>query len=193
MRVYMTIHALSTWNEEGKRQGHCDTPLSDSGRKAAELLASRPDLAEVRTIFTSDLQRSVQTAAPLAARLGLVPVKRTDLREGNWADYHIDPLFPPMAAPYGFETVDELNLRCRSFLRSLRENPVPSPLLVVTHGGFFRLMLTQVLGVPLENYKGIRTALNVIELRRGEWQVISLNDDSHLLMSVGAINNADSG
>ena len=50
-----------------------DAPLSDAGHKRAECLAITLADAQIQQIFTSDLQRTQQTAAPLAEKLHLKP------------------------------------------------------------------------------------------------------------------------
>ena len=50
-----------------------DAPLSEAGRKRAECLANTLAGAQIEQIFTSDLQRTQQTAAPLAEKLHLMP------------------------------------------------------------------------------------------------------------------------
>jgi phosphohistidine phosphatase SixA len=51
-----------------------DAPLSEAGRRRAECLANTLSDARIQQIFTSDLQRTQQTAAPLAEKLHLKPV-----------------------------------------------------------------------------------------------------------------------
>jgi phosphohistidine phosphatase SixA len=51
-----------------------DAPLSEPGRRRAECLANTLADAQIQKIFTSDLQRTQQTAAPLAEKLHLKPV-----------------------------------------------------------------------------------------------------------------------
>lgn len=48
-----------------------DTPLSESGRRQAETLAKRLKDAGITAIYTSKTVRTIQTAQPLAKRLGL--------------------------------------------------------------------------------------------------------------------------
>src|SRR5664279_782452 len=50
-----------------------DPPLTEAGKKRAELLASMLADAGVDAIFVTELQRTLQTAAPLAARCHLKP------------------------------------------------------------------------------------------------------------------------
>ena len=51
-----------------------DAPLSEAGHRRAECLANTLAYAQIQQIFTSDLQRTQQTAAPLAEKLHLKPV-----------------------------------------------------------------------------------------------------------------------
>lgn len=180
MKLFLTTHAVSTWNELGKSQGHCDTPLSESGQKMAELLAERGDLDGLRCIVTSDLKRARDTAVPLARRLGIEPVEREDIREGNWPHYHQDPNYSPLPCGYGFESGEDVEARARRFLQSLEESPLPSPALIVSHGFFLKALFTKVLGVPEEKYIPKRTALSTIEWDGREWRVSDLMDASHL-------------
>jgi phosphohistidine phosphatase SixA len=50
-----------------------DAPLSEAGHRRAECLANTLSDAQIQQIFTSDLQRTQQTAAPLAEKLRLKP------------------------------------------------------------------------------------------------------------------------
>ncbi|NEP11972.1 MAG: histidine phosphatase family protein [Symploca sp. SIO2C1] len=54
LEIFITIHALSTWNELGQSQGHCDTELSERGCFMAQQLAQRKDIEHVKKIYTSD-------------------------------------------------------------------------------------------------------------------------------------------
>jgi len=51
-----------------------DAPLSEAGRRRADCLAITLADAQIQQIFTSDLQRTQQTAAPLAEKVHLKPV-----------------------------------------------------------------------------------------------------------------------
>src|SRR5580765_6857553 len=86
--LVLVRHAESTWNAEGRWQGHADPPLSDAGRAQAEALAE--DLAGERfdAVYTSDLARAAQTAEIIARRFGLPAVSDPALREvdvGSWS------------------------------------------------------------------------------------------------------------
>ena len=67
--------------------GHGDPALAPEGERQAELLADRLAGHAIDAIYVTTLRRTVQTAAPLAARLGIEPRVEPDLREvhlGEW-------------------------------------------------------------------------------------------------------------
>lgn len=61
--------------------GHGDPHLSDLGHYQAKLVADRLAEEPIGAIYASSLTRTQQTAAPLAAGLGLEPFIEPDLRE----------------------------------------------------------------------------------------------------------------
>jgi broad specificity phosphatase PhoE len=65
--IYLVRHADKVSDET-------DAPLSDAGHRRAECLANTLADAQIQQIFTSDLQRTQQTTAPLAEKLRLKPV-----------------------------------------------------------------------------------------------------------------------
>ena len=70
-RLYLIRHGQSAGNAEGRFGGHGPTPLSDLGRKQAELTGKLLAKEGIHAIYSSDLLRSVQTAEPLAKLLNL--------------------------------------------------------------------------------------------------------------------------
>lgn len=67
--------------------GHGDPELSALGRAQAERLGERLRGEGIDAIYVTNLRRTVETAAPLAAHLGLTPVVEAGLREvhlGEW-------------------------------------------------------------------------------------------------------------
>jgi probable phosphoglycerate mutase len=67
--------------------GHGDPPLDPVGIDQAGRLADRLASEDIAAIYVTSLCRTVQTAAPLAARTGIEPRVEPDLREvflGEW-------------------------------------------------------------------------------------------------------------
>ncbi|MEY2406219.1 MAG: glucosyl-3-phosphoglycerate phosphatase, partial [Acidimicrobiaceae bacterium] len=80
VRILLVRHGQSEWNALGRWQGQADPPLSDLGRLQAHAAAHA--LGAVGAVFASDLVRAAETAAIIAAELGVGPVViDADLRE----------------------------------------------------------------------------------------------------------------
>src|SRR5690606_25650375 len=92
-RLYLIRHGETEWNRDRRVQGHTDVPLSPVGLDQAAAVAEVVDATVPRVgaadgarrpralVYTSDLRRARETAAPITVRLGCVARRRADLRE----------------------------------------------------------------------------------------------------------------
>ena len=140
-------HGETDANLAGRWQGHDDQRLNATGQAQAERAA--PELARLRidAIVASDLARARESAAPLAALLGLPVEEREDLREidvGSWAGLDrsgVRERYPEGAERHAAggtgwtdgETYDELQVRvtgrssdCSPITRTTRPSPSSS-------------------------------------------------------------------
>lgn len=155
--VLLVRHAESEWNASGRWQGHADPPLSSRGEEQARALGERMQGERATLLICSDLRRAVQTAAPVAAALGVEPDLDPLLREldvGSWSGLRrpeieaIDPetlvrfeAGEPTVRPGGGETRAEIRERAhRAMARRIAANP-DGRIVVVTHLGFIRALL----------------------------------------------------
>ena len=87
MKQIITIqHTQSEHHVNGMVGSWTDWHLTENGREQAERIAGRllPHLAgKTWVLYSSDLLRAQETAAPLAQKLGVEPILRTELRERN--------------------------------------------------------------------------------------------------------------
>ena len=77
-------------------EGHADPPLSALGREQAQRLAARLVAEHIDAVYVTSLRRTAETAAPLAAVTGHVPVVEHDLREiylGEWEGWVFEQKF----------------------------------------------------------------------------------------------------
>jgi len=79
MKIYLVRHGK---DEEGVRGGWSSQPLTEEGCAQAQKLAEGIDFP-VDAIYSSDLPRAMQTAKPVAEKLGLPITKRPEFRETN--------------------------------------------------------------------------------------------------------------
>ncbi len=62
-KLYLIRHGETEDNKTGVLMGSTDTPLNDHGRRQAATLRERINALEVDSIYTSPLQRAVETAS----------------------------------------------------------------------------------------------------------------------------------
>ena len=77
--IYLVRHGKDV---EGIRGGWSNQPLTAEGHLQAQKLAESIDFP-VDAIYSSDLPRAIQTAAPIGEKLGLPVVERYEFRETN--------------------------------------------------------------------------------------------------------------
>ncbi|MDH3539994.1 MAG: histidine phosphatase family protein [Acidimicrobiia bacterium] len=88
MRTYLVRHGEAVGNTEHRFIGQSDVPLSAVGREQAEAVSVYLSRAGITHIVSSDLVRCLDTAAPLADRLGLEPrfdVRLREIANGLWS------------------------------------------------------------------------------------------------------------
>src|SRR5262245_28159365 len=82
-RVLLIRHGETEWNNLGRWQGFEQTDLNEVGLLQAKTLAEYVRPHPISAIYSSDLLRALQTAAPLGEALGITPVAHADWREQN--------------------------------------------------------------------------------------------------------------
>ena len=180
------------------RDGHGDPPLDPVGERQAELLADRLVHERIDAIYVTSLQRTHQTAAPLAERLGLDPTEVPDLREvflGDWEGglFRVraaegDPVFRQIweqerwdVIPGG-EPLDDFDERVwRGFQEIVAAHP-DERVMAVAHGGVIGQLLHRVTGSRRFAFSGADNA-SISEIVASPERIIlrRYNDVSHLL------------
>jgi probable phosphoglycerate mutase len=156
-RFLLIRHGQSVWNREARWQGQGDPPLTERGRAEARSLAARLLRERPERLVASDLLRAAETAALLAAALGLEARLEPRLREwdvGAWSGLtlaEVERRFPdelarvragdPEVRPGGGESRRELQARALAALSGLAREEAGRCVAVVTHGGLIRTLL----------------------------------------------------
>ena len=175
------------------------TRIPRSRRTAASRRSAWPALATagIDAIYVSTLRRTAQTAAPLAARLGLAPQVEPELREvhlGDWegGEYRQrvaehDPVVRQVFEQErwdvipGAETSASLAARVRAAIDRLAAGQAGHRVAIFTHGGVIGQALALASGSRpfafLSADNGSISRLVVIEQR---WIVRGFNDTAHL-------------
>jgi 2,3-bisphosphoglycerate-dependent phosphoglycerate mutase len=210
MRLYLVRHGQTAWNAAMKAQGHTDIPLDATGSDQARLLGLSFSATPIERVLSSDLRRSADTAAPVAASTGAPLELLTDLRERAFGDFEGLPFdqvaarmiegglregLPPHAVrPPGGESLVDLWIRLETVVERLDD--LAGPCVVVTHGGTCGVLLAKLLHGTHRTARGFRFAnTSVTELERRPdhtWTIVRYNDTSHLQGGVlsGSVDGA---
>ncbi|MGQ9367758.1 histidine phosphatase family protein [Azospirillum sp. ST 5-10] len=161
--VHLIRHADHDWVGRGLA-ARMDVPLNGAGRAQAEALARHYAGRRVDAVWASPLRRTMETAAPVAAALGL-PVRGADaLLEvdfGAWAgkdfaDLERDPGWRRWngargrARAPGGESIAEVQARMSGFINALCDEDPDGVHLLIGHGDPIRAALAYYLGVPVD-------------------------------------------
>lgn len=171
--IYLVRHGETQSNLDRVFQGHMDTQLTERGVEQAECVARWLQDTPFDTIYASDLARAANTARAISdSQGGADIVFDRDLREMHYgvlqgvaiADFAsvLEPygvasewgsgaFSSKGLAPPGGESVRRLRNRVTRFVARLDAEHEPEEhrkVLVVTHGGFLRVMMTVLLELP---------------------------------------------
>lgn len=157
--------------------------LNDAGRVQAEQLAERLARVPITGIYSSPLERTRETAAPLAAKLGLdVNISEAVLEVdfGEWTGRSLEELRKlekwkhfnlfrcGMRIPGG-EMMAEVQARVVGELEYLREQNGDAVIAIFSHGDPIKTAIAHYMGVPLD-------FLLRIEISPASVSIISVND-----------------
>jgi probable phosphoglycerate mutase len=158
--LYFVRHGQSTWNAEGRVQGQAPgVPLTALGRRQAAAAARLLRGCGARYVFTSDLARAQETAAPIARLLGVVPVPEPALREQSLGSLEgrLAAGLKAQPAPAGQqltsvrwgggESIADVHRRLGAFLRQLLARCPGGGAVLVTHADTIRVGLAWLRGL----------------------------------------------
>lgn len=150
-RLLVVRHGQSTWNAEGRWQGHADPPLSVVGEQQAAQAAAALTSEGIEAVVSSPLRRAHHTAQVIAAALGLPEPDTMD----EWKERHagefeglttaeIEQRWPGATTgprriePPGGERRADFEARIRRALDLTIERHTGQVVAVVAHGGVIR-------------------------------------------------------
>ncbi|WP_335936317.1 histidine phosphatase family protein [Streptomyces sp. PTD5-9] len=194
--LLLARHGQTVWHAENRYAGVSDIALTDEGRRQARRLGEWAVRHPVDAIWTSPLTRAIETADPACRALGLTPRRDHDLRECDFGEmegrtlaefaaeqplraqeYRADPVTHPFP---GAEDPRTAAARGTMALRRIADGHPGERVLVVAHNSLLRLVLCELLSIPLGDYRRVFPGLRntaVSELRIGErgGELLSLN------------------
>ncbi|MTI82805.1 MAG: alpha-ribazole phosphatase [Firmicutes bacterium] len=199
-RVYLVRHGETEWNATMRFQGQTDVELSKQGKKQACALAERLQKVEFGGIYSSNLNRAYETASIIAAHHNLKVEQERGFGEINFGAWEgltykeIQQKYSRSAARWwqdplatrvpGGESLGDVVDRSMATLLKTCKIHADQTVLIVTHGGVVKSIISSVLGMDLNQYwrlKQDNLALNIVYFPQWEKGILELfNDCSHL-------------
>ncbi len=183
--------------------GQADPDLAPEGRDHAERVGRRLADERISALYVTTLRRTSQTAAPLAAKLGLTPEVEADLREihlGDWENglfrrytHEGHPIVEKLWQEQrwdvipGAETMEAFGGRLRAAIGRLAAANSDRRIAVFTHGGVIGEVFAQASAAKNRfAFLGADNgSISHLVVSGDNWMVRRFNDTSHLQSPFG--------
>ncbi|MFF9899987.1 MULTISPECIES: histidine phosphatase family protein [Streptomyces] len=194
--VLLVRHGETVWHADNRYAGRTDVALTPRGRRQAAALAEWAARERPDAVYSSPLSRARLTAAPAAEALGVTVREDPRLREVDFGRgegltraemrarfpdaldaFLVDPVAHHL--PDG-EDPGAATARARACLDEMAAAFPDGRVLVVAHSTLLRLLLCDLLGIPLSAYRRVfpqvvNGALTELRLRDGQSALLRLN------------------
>ena len=134
--LYLVRHGETVDNANQIMQGQTQGELNENGLRQARELGEQWRNREIDVVIASDLRRSVDTAAIIAAPHGLEVVMTPLLRERDWGGFtgRYIPSLKNEVWPDDIETLENLLSRAGEFIAYVKKTYPGKKVLAVGHG-----------------------------------------------------------
>ncbi|OFE15339.1 phosphoglycerate mutase [Humibacillus sp. DSM 29435] len=198
MRLYLTRHGQTSANVG--RLLDTAVPgrdLTDLGRQQATALAEKMRREDLTAVYSSDLVRAQQTAAPLADHLGQEVVTLGGLREIQAGDWEMTTDWMPFVEAVGrwggnpderipggesgVEFMTRYTEALHRIVADVHARDVNASALAVSHGAAMRVWCAAALGMPPDWFTG-RALDNTLVVTlegglEGDWRLLAWGDE----------------
>lgn len=199
MKIYVTRHSLTLWNEEKRLQGWKDSPLTKQGINDAQKLSDYIKDYQIDQIYSSPIERAYQTS------LHIFPNKKTikddRLKEMNFGDfegkvisdlrnnkeYHDLWYFPtPDRCLKNGESYQQVVHRLQDFIMEKYNENAEQTIFITIHGMLFTILHGLILGLPIERFNEVNQeivrgcSLTLIEYNGENFKIHYIGKDDYL-------------
>lgn len=169
--------------------------LNKKGRQQAKALAKRLSQAPIKAIYSSPLERTIETAEPIAEALGLKVIPRKGLIEtdvGEWQGKKVKDLSsskiwyqvqlnPSRFRFPGGERIESAQHRFVKEIEKLASRHKPEDMIIcVSHSDPIKIVVAHYLGLPLDLYQRLTVSpASITTLQVGSFgsRLLMLNYD----------------
>ena len=201
LNLYFLRHGQTALSRANHFCGCGSNPeLTTEGQEMAQEFADHYSQMAWEAVYTSNLLRAINTAKPLAEKIGVIPVQREGLKEidyGKWEGMSVDEAKsafgsdhenwnknPAKYAPTAGETAEQIAKRAISVIEDIRSQHKSGNVLIVSHKATIRVAISSLLEIDLSKFRsrlGCPVAsLSLVEFKESGPLLSYLADRSHL-------------
>lgn len=193
--ILLARHGQTDWNATGRYHGQANIPLNEVGRRQAQGLADALASEQLAAVYTSPLDRALDTARAVAAGRELtvnVDDRLLEVDVGSWTGlfehevFADDPAFEQArddGIDYRLSSTGETTLECaRRVADGVREIAAGHPgqrVLIVSHGYALQGALGELLGWTVEQSRRVEgpfnCALTELVVSDDQWRLVAHN------------------
>jgi probable phosphoglycerate mutase len=151
--VVLVRHGETEWSRSGKHTGRTDVPLTEGGRRQAQMVGAALRSRRFAAVSTSPLSRALETCR--LAGFGAVAVPKEELVEWDYGEYEGRTTLDIRSERPGWslwrdgvpggEKVDHVGARVDRFLAEV--DSADGDVLVFAHGHLLRVLAARWLGL----------------------------------------------
>ena len=197
--IILIRHGETEWNSQKRMQGHSNSDLSSVGQAQIQALGQWMKNVPFDLIYSSDSPRAKQTAESITQFSGHELQFDQRLREKNLGVFEgltseearerhpeVFRLFKTAGSKYVIdegESTQQLQDRALEIVNEIRIKHPEERVLLVTHGGFIRVVMKHSLGLSLET--PTRFLIRNTGVFRLEWE------DKWLVSQMGGVSHLE--
>jgi probable phosphoglycerate mutase len=168
-QIIAVRHGETDWNVATRVQGQLDIPLNDNGRWQAGRLALALASEQISKVYSSDLQRALETAQPVANGSGLDIVTDIGLRERHFGEFEgftfkeIEQRWPdknkrwrqrdPDFSPREGESLRQFYARCVEAATRIADTHLGQTIMLVAHGGVMDCLYRAAMHIDIQTLR----------------------------------------
>ncbi len=195
--LLMIRHGENEFVKKGKLAGRLNgVHLNEKGQKQAEALAQNLGDSPIKAVYSSPLERALETAEPIANKLGLSVISREGLTEidiGEWQGMTVKSLnklklwknvqsCPARTRFPGGETFAEAQFRiCQEIETISALHEEKDVIVCVSHADPIKLATAFYIGLPLDLFQRLHISpgsLTVLQFGKTSANLLMMNFDA---------------
>lgn len=202
--IFLIRHGENDFVKKGRLAGRLpDVHLNPRGQAQAQSLAIKLSGASVKAVYSSPLERALETAEPVAKALGQTVILRPGLIEmdiGDWQGEKLKGLYrhklwklvqwlpSRMQFPNGESFVTAQQRMVNEIEELAGQHAAKDLILCFSHSDPIKLVVAHYLGMPLDLFQRLAVSpasISVLQIGEGSHRLLALNIDLSFTLPQG--------